>query len=169
MPEGGDRLLLLERFPADGSLLAVREAALRAGRRFPHDKFGRMPRRLYFQRFAGELFFAHGAVDGFVIRALFGAGRGLLVLADGRARRMSLGFYERLAADDAALRCRAGRRSSRCMPLGGNDRLRRQNGTADGTLAAIREARFRTRRSLCGHRFGRMSRTRAVHFFFAGE
>ena len=58
MPEGGDRLLLLVRFPADGALLAIRKAAPRAGRRFPRDKFGRMPeggdRLLLLERFPAD-------------------------------------------------------------------------------------------------------------------
>ena len=41
MPEGGDRLLLLERFAADGALAALGEARLRTGRRFSGDRFGR--------------------------------------------------------------------------------------------------------------------------------
>ena len=41
MPEGRDGLLFLERFPADGTLLAVREARRGTGRRFSGDRFGR--------------------------------------------------------------------------------------------------------------------------------
>ena len=55
MPEGRDGLLFLERFAADGALLAVRKAVLRAGRRFSGDRFGRMSRtRAVHFFFAGE-------------------------------------------------------------------------------------------------------------------
>lgn len=54
------------------------------------------------------------------------------------------------------------------MPEGKDGLLFLERFAADGALAAIREARFRTGRSRCGHRYGRMCHEVAV-FLAAGR